>query len=1457
CASIEVLFDIDMRCVGETDKVSSSSSSRCGGESERKKEMVESSKQDQEIDVVSKVAFPSYLLHTFHHLHYLSLGYNKTVEVAFEIMSPSSRDLAHDTQQPLILPYLEELALYRLEKICHVWKCNWNEILILQNPESQSSFHNLTTIRMRYCHSIKYLFSPLMAKLLSNLKKIHISSCHGIEEVVSNRDDEDASIHFPTNTINFFPHLDILKFDGLRNFRRIGGGADCISADIHDQLKLSQASWSLCQYAREISIEDCGALSSVIPWYAVGQMQKLQVLEISDCKSMTEVFETQEINNKSGTDTGKSLPRLEYITMLKLPKLKILKIQGCHLLKHIFTFSTLESLAELEELEIKDCEAMEVIVNKETGDQKVVFPRLKSLALVNLPTVVGFFLGKNEFSWTTLEKVVISECPQITVFTYGQSTAPKLKFISTSLGKHRVECGLNFHVTTTSHQARLLSYESTSSYRPTTMERLPWSHHNLIEVDMNNNPNGAQSLFSSDKVSQLQKLETVNICVRDNEIEEIFDSQTVAEIPNLRQVDLRWLYSLKYIWKSKQGTALKFPNLTRLSIDGCDSLEYVFTSPMVGSLSQLQELHIEKCKSMKVIVKGEVEECDAIVNATVVFPCLKFLHFKFVDLEGFCLGKEAFEFPSLDTLQIRRCPKMTVFTKGDLSAPKLYAISIWDSKWKYRTLQRFNSCVLHNAMPKFVGSLGMKFVFRQFYTIPWSRGVCRGVTQANEVTQQLAHGGAGFLDIGLAAPNGSTRWTGASKMEVTSAIVGPVVNALTAHITQKLRNITSSAERVEHMKSRMQVLEGQRVEMEVHVGDNKVNNRRIPPQVSPWLTKVEDIKKHVDIISSNNVGCFNVIKKYKAGKGALKLTKDIEGGNTQIWFESRDKIFNDALKFLQDDDKARVIALCGMGGVGKTTLMKQLKVAAKDNKMFSWIVDVGIGKSPNLLTIQQAISAHTGEQLTETNERLMANYLSKRFEAFSEDNKKCLVILDDVWKESKIKLEDIGVASPLPKGVKLLLTSRDESICRQIAVDASSVLEVVRVDVLKEGEARDLFCRIAEISEERDHDLYQIGCDIVKKCGRLPLAIKLIAATLKCQKKFVWRRTLKHLKKNDLDKNVQNIIKISYESLVHDDKVIFLLCGMFPEDYNIPIEDLTRYAWGLKLLKQVFTMGNARDSTQTSVSNLKKAYLLMDGDISHTECVKMHDLVLSFVVATVSKGGEEGFWMIHHDDFSKSSEDVNMSQSCKRISLACKGMSEFPSEFKFPNLSLLKLMQGDESLKFPQDFYVGMDKLQVIAIEELEYPLVPTSFQFSANLRTLCLQECSLIFDLTCIGNLSNLEVLSFANSGITTIPSTFGNLKKLRLLDATGCYNLIIDDGVLKNMVKLEELYMIALYEKACCFTDNNCNELAERSEHLSALEFEFIGNNAHLKKMSFEKLNRFKLSLEADHEQRRTTDI
>ncbi|GKG58078.1 hypothetical protein Tco_0589689, partial [Tanacetum coccineum] len=46
--------------------------------------------------------------------------------------------------------------------------------------------------------------------------------------------------------------------------------------------------------------------------------------------------------------------------------------------------------------------------------------------------------------------------------------------------------------------------------------------------------------------------------------------------------------------------------------------------------------------------------------------------------------------------------------------------------------------------------------------------------------------------------------------------------------------------------------------------------------LTQWLEKVKKIKEDVDNIPSDNIGCFNVKKKFLAGTNALRLTKVIE-----------------------------------------------------------------------------------------------------------------------------------------------------------------------------------------------------------------------------------------------------------------------------------------------------------------------------------------------------------------------------------------------------------------------------------------------------------------------------------------------------------------------------------------------------------------------------------------------------
>ncbi|KAM0014607.1 putative P-loop containing nucleoside triphosphate hydrolase [Helianthus debilis subsp. tardiflorus] len=344
-------------------------------------------------------------------------------------------------------------------------------------------------------------------------------------------------------------------------------------------------------------------------------------------------------------------------------------------------------------------------------------------------------------------------------------------------------------------------------------------------------------------------------------------------------------------------------------------------------------------------------------------------------------------------------------------------------------------------------------------------------------------------------------------MEQISQVVGPVVNILTGHIMKQLGYVISSRNYVKDLRNKMTVLEGKSYDVKKHMDTNYIDNKKIPAHVEGWLEDAENVKKTVQSISSNRNGCLNMRMRYRAGRKAFKTIKEIEclineeinwrdtnipigrvdskqaslsassssGETTQNDFKSREKIFKDALKFLQQDDKTgQVIALCGMGGVGKTTMMEQLKKVAYDKRMFTWIVKVVIGRNPNMLSIQNDVALCIGDGLSEATKTARADRLCTRFKnMLNNGNHKVLVILDDVWE--KIELKDIGLTSPLPSGIKLLLTSRYSNICTQIAACVDSVLQVVRVDVLEETEAHNFFSRYAGVSKEDDRDKYLIN----------------------------------------------------------------------------------------------------------------------------------------------------------------------------------------------------------------------------------------------------------------------------------------------------------------------------------------------------------------------------------------------
>lgn len=122
-----------------------------------------------------------------------------------------------------------------------------------------------------------------------------------------------------------------------------------------------------------------------------------------------------------------------------------------------------------------------------------------------------------------------------------------------------------------------------------------------------------------------------------------------------------------------------------------------------------------------------------------------------------------------------------------------------------------------------------------------------------------------------------------------------------------------------------------------------------------------------------------------------------------------------------------MIALCGMGGIGKTEMAKKIARNVKVDCLFKKAAIAVVSQKPDLIRVQDQIALQLGSELQEkTLEGKVAQIHSRL-----TNSKSVLVILDDVW--DSLDLEDIRVYHALKeKSYKILLNSRSEETCNQM-----------------------------------------------------------------------------------------------------------------------------------------------------------------------------------------------------------------------------------------------------------------------------------------------------------------------------------------------------------------------------------------------------------------------------------------
>lgn len=92
---------------------------------------------------------------------------------------------------------------------------------------------------------------------------------------------------------------------------------------------------------------------------------------------------------------------------------------------------------------------------------------------------------------------------------------------------------------------------------------------------------------------------------------------------------------------------------------------------------------------------------------------------------------------------------------------------------------------------------------------------------------------------------------------------------------------------------------------------------------------------------------------------------------------------------------------------------------------------------------------------------------------------------------------------------------------------------------------------------------------LLKNVRGLPLALVTVGRALQDKEIGEWKMALQHLRKSipmNIDEEELDLfscIKLSYDYLKSEEvKLSLLFCGLFPEDYDIKIEDRPDLEWG-------------------------------------------------------------------------------------------------------------------------------------------------------------------------------------------------------------------------------------------------------------------------------------------------------
>ncbi|XP_027368625.1 probable disease resistance protein At4g27220, partial [Abrus precatorius] len=585
--------------------------------------------------------------------------------------------------------------------------------------------------------------------------------------------------------------------------------------------------------------------------------------------------------------------------------------------------------------------------------------------------------------------------------------------------------------------------------------------------------------------------------------------------------------------------------------------------------------------------------------------------------------------------------------------------------------------------------------------------------------------------------------------------------------------------------------------------------RKSTEVVEKWLNDanidVEKVNQLLTEARTKKTWCFglcsNWIWRYQLGKKLASKNEELkectEKGRQYIQIERIATLPSTKLGFLSEnclnfasrksaneqlmeavkDDQVGMIGLFGMGGCGKTTLAMEVGRVAEAEHLFDKVLFVPVSKTVEVQRIQEKIASSL--QYSENEEIERAQRLFHRI----RHEKRILVILDDVWQ--RLNFRAIGIPPHEDhKGCKVLITTRYGNVCQGM-----NCQRTVQLQILSNDEGWILFQQQANICEEASSPL-KLARDISDECKGLPVAIAAVAGSLKGKAEADWKAALNRLRSSipvNIEEGLQDpykCLQLSYDYLdTEETKSLLLLCSAYAEDYEIPVEELTRYAVGLGLGGEVGSYDAKRNEVTAAKNKLISSCLLIAVEPGNR--VKIHDLVRDVVQ-----------WIAKHGN-----KDVNEYPPPRY--LWCE---EFPNELDCSNLEFIRTQTNVEAL---DEIFRRMRKLKVLILENVgsQKQLSMMLVKSLTNLRCLALEEWELS-DISIAEDKWNLEGLALISCSFQFPKLLDGVLAKeltyLKWLEIKDCGMEWSTFEVIIRLPQLEELYIVDKGIRSVVYSEN-----------------------------------------------------